>query len=216
MRACAGLGAGDVSAPDWLQNPKLQYDTEAMGVILTSMGAVLATLLGVLTGSALSNRSQRRQWSRDRQADACAQVLRESSNVLIEFARLAGQRVNPAPDGVRVATSMDWRPWNEALAMVNLVADHDIVEAAHAIDAEFWPVHQLIKRGWAEDGDWPGLRDPIEVRRQNFANAARKHLAPPGPPLHRLTGRPAADDAFWQLRRSYFSPDQNRHTDTPQ
>jgi len=70
-----------------------------MALILTTVGAVLTTLLGVLVGSAVSNRSQIRQWSRDRQADACAQVLRESSNVMIELADLNGQRVEPAPDG---------------------------------------------------------------------------------------------------------------------
>lgn len=42
---------------------------------------------------------------------------------------------------------MDWKAWNEALAMIVLVADHQIVEAAQAIDAQIWPVHQQIKRG---------------------------------------------------------------------
>jgi hypothetical protein len=189
---------------------------ESMGLIVTTIGAVLTTLLGVLVGSILSNRSQARHWSRDRQADACAQVLRESSNALIELARLNGQRVSPAPDGARVLASMDWRPWNEALAMVNLVADHDIAEAARAIDAEFWPVHLQIKRGWTGDGDWPGLRDPVEARRQEFVNVARKHLASSGPPLRRLTGRPATDDPMWQLRRSYFAPHENQQSGTPQ
>lgn len=31
-------------------------------------------------------------------------------------------------------TTIDWRPWNEALNMVNLVADKDIAEAAVALD----------------------------------------------------------------------------------
>lgn len=178
-----------------------------MTLAVTTIGAVLTTLLGVLAGSALSSRSQKRQWSRDRQADACAQVLRESSNVLIEFTRLIRQPVAPAPDGANVPTPMDWRPWNEALAMIDLVANHEIVEAAQAIDAQMWPVHQQLKRGWSPDGGWLTLREPIEARRQDFANIARKHLAATGPPLRRLTGRPPADDPLWQFRRSYFSPD---------
>src|ERR1700683_2367854 len=101
-----------------------------MALILTTLGAVLTTILGVLVGSALSNRSQQRQWSRDRQADACAQVLRESSNVLIELNRMTREPIEPAADRVRVPTSMDWKAWNEALAMIVLVADHQIVEAA--------------------------------------------------------------------------------------
>jgi hypothetical protein len=96
--------------------------------------------------------------------------------------------------------------WNEALAMIDLVAHHEIVEAAQAIDAQMWPVHQQIKRGWSPDGGWPALREPIEARRRDFANIARKHLAAPGPPLRRLTGRPPADDPLWQFRRAYFLP----------
>jgi hypothetical protein len=179
----------------------------AMTLIVTTIGAVSTTLLGVLAGSILSSRSQKRQWSRDRQADACAQVLRESSNVLIEFNRLTRQPVEPAADGATVPTPMDWKPWNEALAMIVLVADHEIVEAAQAIDAQIWPVHQQIKRGWIPAGGWLKLRDAIEARRERFVNVARKRLAPPGPPLRRLTGRPAPDDPFWEFRRSYFSPD---------
>lgn len=186
-----------------------------MGLILTTLGAVLTTLFGVLVGSALSNRSQARQWSRDHQADACAQVLRESSNVLIELARLNGQRIEPAPDGAAIQTSLDWKPWNEALAMVNLVATNDIVEAAHAIDAEFWPVHQQIKRGWTIEGHWYKLRGPIEDRRRDFVNVARDHLAPPGIPLQRLTGRPTDDDPIWELRRSYFSGSESQPDEAP-
>jgi hypothetical protein len=118
-----------------------------MAVGVTTVGAVLATLLGVLVGSILSSRSQSEQWSRDRQADACAQVLRESANLLIEFAKLVWQQPAPAADGANVPTPMDWRPWNGALAMIDLVADQPIVEAARVIDEQVWLVHQQVKRG---------------------------------------------------------------------
>jgi hypothetical protein len=45
-------------------------------------------------------------------------------------AELDGRQVEPAPDGVRIRSPIDWKPWNEALAMVNLVADHEIVVVA--------------------------------------------------------------------------------------
>jgi hypothetical protein len=184
-----------------------------MSLFLTTIGAVLTTLLGVLAGSVLSNRSQRRQWSQDRQTDACAQILRESSNMMIELARLNGTVTNPAPDGANVPTPLDWRAWNEALALVNLVADHAIVEAAHAIDKEFWPAHLQIKRGWTTKEDWPRLREAIEVRRQDFVNIARMRFAPPGPPLRRISGKPPSGHPIWQLRRSYFSPEESRLTE---
>jgi hypothetical protein len=184
-------------------------------LIITTTGAVLTTLLGVLVGGVVSNRSQRRHWSRDRQMEACAQVLRESSNVLIGLAAANGQRVNPTPEQrahpvAGLPSLVDWRPWNEALALVNLVADHRIVEAAHAIDAEIWPVHMKIKAGVLRDGDWFGLRDEIESRRCEFVNVARQHLASAGPPLRRLTGRPAPDDPLWELRRLYVPQGENR------
>src|SRR5450755_2270322 len=184
-----------------------------MGWVVTSMGAVLTTLIGILVGSAVSNRSQQRHWSRDRQADACMQVLRESSNVMIELALMLNDRtIEVAPDGSIVPSLMDWRPWNEALAMVCLVADHDIVEAAQAIDEEIWPVHQRIKRGWAVEGDWQKLQLPIEARREDFVNVARRRLAASGPPLRRITGKPPADDPRRRYRRSDFEFDQDRPT----
>jgi hypothetical protein len=176
---------------------------------------VLTTLLGVLVGSILSSRSQQRQWSRDRQADACTQILRESGNVLIELAGLTWHLPDPAPDGIRIPTPLDWKAWNEALAMISLVGDHRVVEAALAIDAQIWPVHQQIKRGWSAEGEWPRLREPIDACRQDFVNIARKHLAPPGPLLRRLTGRPVADDPFWQFRRSDFAPREQRQAAVP-
>ena len=176
-----------------------------MAVGVTTVGAVLATLLGVLVGSILSSRSQSEQWSRDRQSDACAQVLRESANLLIEFAKLVWQQPAPAADGANVPTPMDWRPWNGALAMIDLVADHAIVEAAHAIDEQVWLVHQQVKRGWVADGEWLAARKPVETCLQDFVNIARTRLAVKGPPLHRLTGRPAYDSPVWKFRRSYFS-----------
>lgn len=181
-----------------------------MQAIVTMAGAVLATLAGVVIGSILTNRSQSRQWSRDRLADACLQVLRESSNAMIELGVLSGQGIECAPDGTRVPSTMDWRPWNEALAVLSLVATGEIAEKAYAIDAELWPAHQVIKRGWITYADWREFRDVIDARRRDFVNAARRQLASPGSPLHRITGRPAADDPFWQLRRSYFSADDNQ------
>src|ERR1035441_1512345 len=88
--------------------------------------------------------------------------------------------------------------------MVNLVADHEITEAAQAIDAEVWPVHLQIRNGMTADGDWYALRDKVEARRRDFVNIARKRLSSAGPPLRRRTGRPAdadLDDCRWRLVR---------------
>jgi len=170
-------------------------------LIITTVGAVATTLLGVLVGGAVGSRSQQRSWSRDRQADACAQILRESSKVLIELANMNGRRVNPrpgeAPDPPGLPTPIDWQPWNDALDQVNLLADSKIAEAAQAIDGEIWPVHLQVKNGQTREGDWYPLRDSIEARRRAFVNIARSHLGSSGPSLQRLGGRPSPDDPIW-------------------
>lgn len=181
--------------------PSARADNEGMAVAITTVGAVLATLLGVLVGSVLSSRSQSEQWSRDRQADACAQILRESSNLLIEFTKPIWQHPAPAEDGANMPTPIDWRPWNEALTVIDLVADHAIVEAVLAMDAQIWRVHQQIKRGWVLGGEWPTVRELVEAPQRDFVNVARRRLAAKGPPLRHLTGRPPADDPIWEFRR---------------
>jgi hypothetical protein len=191
-------------------------------LVITTVGAVFTTLLGVVVGGVITNRSQQRSWLRGREQEACADVLRESSNLLIELAAMNGQYVNaspgqPPPPLPGLRSLINWRPWNEALAMVNLVADNEIVEAAHAIDAEIWPIHLQIKAGATSEGDWFPLRDKIESRRQDFVNVARRRLAPAGPPLRRLTGRPSPDDPVWEFRRSYLpsSDDHEQEQPTP-
>jgi hypothetical protein len=148
-----------------------------MAVAITTIGAVLGTLLGVLVGSILSTRSQSEQWSRERQADACAQVLRESSNLLIEFMKLVWQQPAPTPDGANIPTPIDWRPWNGALTVIDLVAAHAIVVAAHAIDEQIWRIHQQVKRGWVPVGGWLGVREHIDARQQDLVNIARRRLS---------------------------------------
>jgi hypothetical protein len=180
-------------------------------LIITTVGAVLTTLLGVLVGGAITSRSQQRHWSRDRQTEACAQVLRESSNVLIQLAAANGRLVNPTTEQLErpvpgLPTLLDWRPWNEALAMASLLADHQLVEAALTIDAEIWPIHLKIKARAVAEGDWFALRDKIEDRRRDFVNVARNHLASAGPKLTRLTGRPNPEDPIWQLHRLSAPP----------
>ncbi|MFF0523474.1 hypothetical protein ACFYTC_32640 [Actinomadura nitritigenes] len=176
-----------------------------MTLLVTTLGAVLTTLLGVLVGGAVSHQLARRQWSRDREAEACALVLRESSNVLVELGKVNGRGVPVADEGVCIPTPIDWRLWNEALATVALIANHKIVKAAQEIDSAFWPAGLQVARGWTSDGDWFRLRDGIEGKRRDFVNIAREQLATSGPPLRRLTGGPDSDDPIWRLRRSYFS-----------
>jgi hypothetical protein len=75
-------------------------------VIVSTAGGVLAALAGVLVGGMLGSRSQVQQWFRGEQVRACADVLRESTKILLEYERASRKHRKQ---------QVDWGPWNESL-----------------------------------------------------------------------------------------------------
>ncbi|MFG1804972.1 hypothetical protein [Streptomyces sp. NPDC049040] len=119
-----------------------------------SAGAVVTTLVGVVAGAAVGERSQDQHWTRDQVARACVRLLEESSQVFMGLVEMERARPASVPQGVVVPTALDWRPWNQALNMINLVADPGIVDAALALDEQIWRMHTAIRRGfgWTRPG----------------------------------------------------------------
>lgn len=76
--------------------------TATWSLVITTVGAIATTLLGVIVGGRVSSRAQIRYWTRDREMEACALLLRESSNILIELAAMNGPRVTPRAGEVRL------------------------------------------------------------------------------------------------------------------
>jgi hypothetical protein len=163
-------------------------------VVASTIGGALATLVGVVVGGAISSRAQTRHWTLTTQAEACAGVLREYTQVTLALSRASYDRAR-RPEG---KTLVDWAPWNQALAVLNLVADHRIVAAAHRIDALFWEVNLRVGRGELEGSGWFAARDRMESARLDFVNTARQLLARPGPELRRLHGRPDPSHPLWE------------------
>ncbi|MFC5145710.1 hypothetical protein [Streptomyces aureoversilis] len=160
-------------------------------------GAVATTLVGVFAGSVVSRRAQDRHWAREQLATACARLLRESTVVLVTLGMAEAARPSSVSQGVVHQTNIEWRPWNEAMSMVSLVADKDIVEAAHVLDEKMWRLHTRIKRGLTLEESWFVLRSSVESAQNDFIVAARRRLSPAGGPLQRFSGRPAPDDPIW-------------------
>ncbi|MFF7647016.1 hypothetical protein [Streptomyces canus] len=160
-------------------------------------GAVATTLIGVFAGSTVSRRAQDRHWAREQLAATCARALRESSGLLVSLSEAESARPSSVPQGVVHRTTIDWRPWNEALSMVNLVADKDIAEAAHLLDEQIWRLHTKVKRGLLPEENWFVLRSSVESAQNDFIITARRRLSPAGGPLRRFSGRPAPDDPIW-------------------
>src|SRR5688572_23177447 len=92
---------------------------------------------------------------------------------------------------------LSWAPWHQALAVLNLVADHRIVAAAHRIDAVFGELSLRVRRGELKGSEWFAARSRMEAARLDFVNTARQLLARPGPDLPRLSGRPDPSEPIW-------------------
>lgn len=150
-------------------------------VIVSTGGAIVAALAGVAAGAVLTGRSQTRQWFRDEQLRACADILRESTRILLEY-EVASRKHRKQ--------QVDWAPWNEALAVISIVGDQSIVEAAVRIDASFWPTSSRIDSLDVGDDEWGALRDHIESLRLDFINTSRRVLGRSGAPLQQILGRP--------------------------
>ncbi|MFD3941112.1 hypothetical protein ACFWSF_40655 [Streptomyces sp. NPDC058611] len=148
-----------------------------LSLLVAPAGAVVTTLIGVIVGSVVSRRTQDRHWVRDQVSATCARVLRESSGLLVDLSEMESSRPDAAPQGVVLPTTVDWRPWNEALSMVNLLADKDIAEAAHALDEQIWRLHTMVKRGLTAEEDWLALRTSVESAQNNFITVARRRLS---------------------------------------
>lgn len=93
---------------------------------------------GVVVGAVLARRAQIAQRSRDRQVEACVSILRESTRAQISLLRLYL--------GERLAGS-DWAPWNEAMAVIQLVGHSDMAAAVHRMDEVFWRSNFSIEHG---------------------------------------------------------------------
>jgi hypothetical protein len=143
---------------------------------VTTIGGVAAALIGVLAGSLLTSRANRMHWSRDKQIDACASIVAESTRIQLALRR-AWRHDEP----------VDWVPWNVALGTIWLVGSPAVVAAAAAMDQVFWDhSEQFIQQTATSETAWKEARDRMEAARLGFINAARLHVDPRHNPLSQV------------------------------
>lgn len=138
--------------------------TASIAILVSGASGAVVTLVGVVTGGVIAGRSQRRQWLRDKQVDACAVVVQESTAMQLALR-----------DQWRHQELPDWTAWNQALAMIWLVGTPAVRTAAKQMDRAFWLCGAQIKNGQLTEEDaWAVLRDAMELSRRDFINAARR------------------------------------------
>lgn len=175
-----------------------------LDILIPAAVGVLTTMVGVLLGGRIAFRAQSQHWARDRQADACIAVLRESTKV-----QLALRRRFRDPSAPKV----EWAPWNEALTVLQMVADCRIVEAALLMDLRFWDYSSIIRdRLIVTEEQWATVREPMEASRLAFINAARQHLVRVEEPIQSLVTRPSLAE---QRRRHAVMESHNSSVSLP-
>ena len=105
-----------------------------LAILISGASGAAVTLLGVVTGGVIASRSQRRQWIRDRQIDACAVLIQESTRMQLALRQQWGQQEKP-----------DWTAWNQVLATIWLVGPPAVRAEARRMDRIFWLCGARIK-----------------------------------------------------------------------
>ncbi|MFE6942046.1 hypothetical protein [Streptomyces chartreusis] len=136
--------------------------------MITIIGGVATALIGVVAGSLLTSRTERRHWSRDKQIEACAAVVAESTRIQLALRR-----------AWREGETVDWIPWNVALGTVWMVGTPAVVAAAAAIDEVFWEYgDQFVQRTATSEDVWAEARNSMETARLHFINVTRLQVDP--------------------------------------
>ncbi|MFE0019679.1 hypothetical protein [Amycolatopsis sp. NPDC059021] len=143
-------------------------------IATSSAAGSLIALAGVFAGAMLTSRTQKRQWSRDKLADACRDVIHESTRNQRALKRFWD-------DGEVI----DWTGWNQALASLWLFGHQDLIDAAARCDETFFRTNRMIQRGEPyTDPLWRQVRDTMEHERLQFINAARTRILRIDAPIH--------------------------------
>lgn len=157
-------------------------------VAVTALGGIVAALIGVLVGGAITVRYTERHWVKDTQLNACAQVLKNYAEI---YNGLALSRRGEKPD-------LDWSQWNQALSVLCLIAPKEVAEAALAIDRSMWRADWDMRGGAVGQPDWIRQRRPIEEKHKDFINLVRRSIVPGIVDLDKVVGRPEESDPMWK------------------
>ena len=162
-------------------------------ILISVAGGVVTTLIGVFVGSLLTRKTQQRQWLLDYQAQASSTFLREYQKV--SRAMRKSFESNSLPD-------LDWRPWNEAVTILSLVADQKVVLVTQRIDNILWDVCIKLRDGDTAGLSWLALRSDIESAVRDFINLSRIQFGHGGMSVEYFHGRPGIEDGIWPGWRS--------------
>ncbi|MGW2742558.1 hypothetical protein [Streptomyces sp. NPDC001450] len=154
------------------------------GLLISTVGGVAATVVGVIAGGVVGRRSQNRQWLQESRTAAYEKFLQAFGAVEMELREAFVDRRAPA---------VAWGPFNAALQSMSLVASQEAMAAAERI-CYFIEEFTILFHG-RQPSDLEELR-PIHgglyEAHVRFVNAARRSLDPTQEHLVQALGGPSA------------------------
>jgi hypothetical protein len=157
------------------------------GVVVSTVGGVMATVVGVLVGGFVGYRSQDRHWLKNTQAAAYAVVLREYTRIEFQLRSAYYRDERPV---------VDWAPWGAALASLSLVASPQVADTTHRFSTAMREFEQFVLGGKrAEEAELHRVSAVLAEAQMAFVNAARRSLDRSQQPLTPQLGGPPTDHA---------------------
>jgi hypothetical protein len=152
---------------------------------ITAGFTAFATLAAVLVSGWIARNNQASHHDREMRVAAYAEVLRRSVEVHDRFvgAWSTDETLNHG-----------WSEWNQAIAMVALVATKPVAAASSEMDAVYW---RYARPRGREGVSWDAARKQLDEVRTSFVNAARFELQRTKAKLDGVGGRPPAGDPIW-------------------
>ncbi|MBT2393090.1 hypothetical protein J7E87_27555 [Streptomyces sp. ISL-1] len=166
------------------------------GLLISTVGGVAATVVGVIAGGVVGRRSQNRQWLQESRTAAYEKFLQAFGAVEMELRHAFLDRRTPA---------VVWEPFNAALHSLSLVASPETAAAADKI-CDLIEEFTILFHG-RQPTDLDELRpihSGLHEAHLKFVNAARRSLDPSQEHVQRALGGPSA----WHGVESYARGDQ--------
>lgn len=196
--------------------------SDVVPVLVSGLSGAAVTLAGVFAGGVVSSRSQRRQWLRDTQLEACVAVVQEAARIqigladlyLYEARRLSETRRLHFPRGKSSSASpkptLDWTAWNQTLYRLWAVAPEATRNSARQIDGLFWECRYRIEhQSIRTDDDWSAARDLIEAAQVSFIDTFRRDVVGAKPVQDGPVARPPITELQARYQGEHFTDSSN-------
>jgi hypothetical protein len=144
------------------------------------LAAALAGLAGVAIGRLWDARSEAARWRRDNKVQTYQAMAAEFYNYREVIREVSVSERDPS--GFSEQVERLWRShavWNQRLSAVWLHGSEKAAVAAYELDHALAEVGEWVIDHPVPEGEWPGRKEPVEKRFDDYIDAVRRDLSLP-------------------------------------